>query len=226
MIFNSLTYLIFLPVVLILLGLTPVKYRWIVLLGASYWFYMSWNPKLVVLILLATGISYLTSQIIERSESKKVKNTALIFALVSMFGMLFFFKYFNFFIESTAALLSVFGMKADYVTLNIVLPVGISFYTFQTLSYVIDVYRKTVKAENNFFMYALFVSFFPQLVAGPIERPDKLLPQLKADIRFKKENVVPGLSRMIIGYFKKTAVADTIAVYVERIRMGRTAYPS
>ncbi|MBQ7323293.1 MAG: MBOAT family protein, partial [Clostridia bacterium] len=174
--FNSFEFLIYLAVVLVLYFILPLKFRWIMLLVASYYFYMSWNASLIFLILGTTLVSYLAAIFIEKSEKKSIKKLWLILTLVVCLGVLAFFKYANFFIGSVIDFLNLFKMNFDCFALNILLPVCISFYTFQTLSYVIDVYRGEYKAEKHFGYYALFVSYFPQLVAGPIERFDNLMP--------------------------------------------------
>ncbi len=217
MIFNSIAYLIFLPVTLAVLTLVPKQARWLVLLLASWGFYMAWNPKLITLILFSTLVSWLCSLGIGKTVSRGMKRLYLALSLVTLLGLLFFFKYFDFFAETSASLLGLFGISSAAPRLNLVLPVGISFYTFQTLSYVIDVYRGKFEAEKHFGYYALFVSFFPQLVAGPIERPENLLPQLRAGVGFSRENTRAGLVRMTLGYFKKVAVADMLASCVERV---------
>lgn len=215
--FNSLSFLIFYPIVLILYFVLPLKFRWVMLLAASYYFYMSWSAPLIFLILFTTVISWVCSLIIERTESKAKKRLCLTITLLTSLGVLFFFKYYNFLANSLSGLLSLFGGPSYDWTLNLILPVGISFYTFQTLSYAIDVYRGDVKTEHHFGYYALFVSFFPQLVAGPIERPNNLLPQLKAEHKFNKDDAVAGLKRMMVGFFKKIVVADLLAQYVDGV---------
>lgn len=217
MTFNSLAFLIFYPIVLLLYFLLPHKYRWVMLLVASYYFYMSWKAELIFLILFTTAVSYAAGRIIQRSQRKTVRRVWLILALVTSLGVLFFFKYFNFLSASVTGVLSAFGLPQSEVALNLILPVGISFYTFQTLSYVIDVYRGSIPAERHFGYYALFVSFFPQLVAGPIERPENLLPQLKAEHHYHREDAAAGGKRMLVGFFKKVVVADLIAPYVNAV---------
>lgn len=209
--FNSLQFLIFFPVVCVLYFIMPQKWRWALLLVASYYFYMSWNAKLVWLIAFTTLVSYGSAIFIERHPESGVRKVCLIVTLCACFGTLFFFKYFNFFAGSIMAL---FGKN---MALNLLLPVGISFYTFQTLSYVIDVYPGDTRAEFHLGYYALYVSFFPQLVAGPIERPENLLPQLRTAHRFSNDDFVQGLRYMLCGFFKKVVVADMLAVYVERV---------
>ena len=212
MLFNSLSYAIFLPLVFIIYWLLPNKYRWVLLLIASYYFYMSWNAKYVFLIFITTFTSYLCAILIEKNREHK--KLILIITLLVCLGILFVFKYFNFFFESINYLL---GNKLHSISLNLLLPVGISFYTFQTLSYCIDVYRGNIKAEKHFGYYATFVSFFPQLVAGPIERPDNLLPQLRKEKEFDYNKAVYGLKLMTVGFFKKIVVADNLAYYVDMV---------
>ena len=175
---------------------------------------MSWNPKYVVLILFTTLVSYVAGICIEKQNSEGKKRLILAFACVVSLGVLFFFKYFNFVSETIAKMVSFFVMPIEPIMLNFLLPVGISFYTFQTLSYVIDVYKGSVSAEHHFGKYATFVSFFPQLVAGPIERTDNLLPQIKEEHRFDYEQASYGLKQMAWGFFKKIVIADTISQYV------------
>ena len=212
--FNSLQFLIFLPVVLGLYWLTPQKVRWVLLLAASYYFYMSWNAWLVFLIAGTTLVSYLAGIAIERTEKRSVRRLFLVLTLVVCIGILIFFKYFNFLLGSVISFLNLFALDIKSFSLDLILPIGISFYTFQTLSYVIDVYRGTVKAEKHLGYYALFVSFFPQLVAGPIERPGDLIPQLKAKHRLNREDTFCGLRIMAVGFFYKCVVADFVATYV------------
>ena len=217
MIFNSLAYLIFFPIVITCYFLLPFKYRWVLLLASSYYFYMSWNIDLIYLILFTTVVSYVCAILIENTENIKRKRIFLTIALVSCLGVLFFFKYFNFLSLAVLRLLGSFGMELPDFTLNVILPVGISFYTFQTLSYVIDVYRGKIKTERHFGYYALFVSFFPQLVAGPIERPENLLPQLKICHKPDAAEFTEGLKIIVRGFFKKIVVADLAAGVVNAV---------
>ena len=217
MTFNSWEFLIFYPIVTILYFLLPKKLKWPMLLIASYYFYMFYQAELIFLIVGTTLISWLASRVIERTERQGLKKLMLAATLVVCLGVLFFYKYFNFLADSVVSLVELFGVEAPPVVLNLILPVGISFYTFQTLSYVIDVYRGNIKTEPNFFFYALFVSFFPQLVAGPIERPDNLIPELKEPHKWSNENAVKGAKHVMVGFFKKIAVADIISVYVNSV---------
>ena len=217
MTFNSIQFLIFFPVVTLLYFLLPQRFRWVWLLLASYYFYMSWNPSLVFLILFTTVISYWCGLRMEKCESKAERKKYMVITCCASLGVLFFFKYFNFLSTSVSGILRWFAPEIGDFTLNLLLPVGISFYTFQTLSYVIDVYNGNIEAEHHFGYYALFVSFFPQLVAGPIERPENLLPQLKEKHRFRRANFITGMKRILCGFFKKVVVADTLATYVNAV---------
>lgn len=219
MLFNSINFIFFLVIVFALYWLFPKKFRWILLLAASYFFYMYWNWKLVFLILFTTLISYASGMLIEKYRDKKrIKVTVLTASMITCFGVLIFFKYFPFLSEVYSDILKVFGGKPVNGYFDIMLPVGISFYTFQTASYVIDIYKGKLSAEKHFGYYALFVSFFPQLVAGPIERPQDLLPQLKDKTKRLKEIDFSGAFRiMLIGFFKKIAIADIIGIYVNAV---------
>ena len=201
--FNSLIFLIFLLVVVVLYWIIPHKYRYILLLIASYIFYMCWNVKLILLIAFTTLLTYLTGLLIEKTNNKKLKKIYLIITLICCLGLLMFFKYFNFLYNSIINFINLFKVNASNHTFDIILPVGISFYTFQTLSYVIDVYKGRCVAERNIAYYALFVSFFPQLVAGPIERPADLIPQLKSKKKICLNNFIVGFKYIIIGFVRK-----------------------
>ena len=181
--FNSLSFAIFLPVVFALHWALPHRCRGLILLAASYYFYMSWNQKYVLLILSTTLVSYLAGLAIEKERLKSGSAPKWIAIAASFFclGILFVFKYLGFFAQTVSAVAGMFSLTLHPVTLKLLLPVGISFYTFQTMSYVFDVYTGKTKAEHNFLIYATFISFFPQLVAGPIERTENLLPQIKTD---------------------------------------------
>jgi D-alanyl-lipoteichoic acid acyltransferase DltB (MBOAT superfamily) len=154
-------FIIFLPITFIVYWLTSTKYRWIVLLIASYYFYMSWNIKYVFLIIFTTFLSYVCGIFIEKAASKKIKKHIMLLGVILSLALLFFFKYFNFLSESASKFLEIFSIQINALKLNVLLPVGISFYTFQTLSYVIDVYKGEIDAEKHFGKYAVFVSFFP-----------------------------------------------------------------
>lgn len=217
MLFNSFSFAIFLPIVFAVYWLVPKRFQWAIMFVASYYFYMSWNVKYVFLILFTTVISYITGILVEKESSANKKKLYLILALVASLGVLFFFKYFNFFSNSITDFLQLFSIKLNPITLKVMLPVGISFYTFQTLSYVIDVYKGDAKAEYHFGKYATFISFFPQLVAGPIERTQNLMSQIKEEHSFDYNKATYGLRVMAWGFFKKMAIADSLAVYVDKI---------
>jgi alginate O-acetyltransferase complex protein AlgI len=214
MLFNSLEFLVFFPIVLALYFALNPRFRWILLLLASYYFYMCWNYSYIILILASTIIDYTTGIIIHNSASKKIKKLLLFVSLGTNLGLLFFFKYFNFFNESVSAVLDQFNIFYDVPAYDYLLPVGISFYTFQTLSYTIDIYRGQQKPEKHFGRFALFVSFFPQLVAGPIERSVNLLPQFRETFTFNYVRIRNGLLLMAWGFFKKVVIADRLAEYV------------
>ncbi len=210
--FDSLRYLLFLPAVVLIHWLTPSRFRWMALLAASYVFYASWNAALSLLILFVTGCSWLAGLLLERTESPRRRRLLLIGALAVCLGLLAYFKYFNLLGQTAAALLG-----GEWRFMDIVLPVGVSFYTFQALSYVIDVYRKKMRAERHFGYYALYISFFPQLVAGPIERADSLLGQLRKERRFDRDDLTAGLHLLVSGYFRKIVVADLAAPFVNAV---------
>lgn len=222
--FNSLQYLIFLPIVFILHWVMPQKYRWIILLVASYYFYMSWNAKYVFLILFTTSITYCCGIALEKIKDKGRRKAILAITLIACLGVLALFKYGNFFLDSAVSFLSIFSIKLHPITIRLLLPVGISFYTFQTLSYVIDVYRGDIEAEHHFGYYATFISFFPQLVAGPIERSSNLLPQIKKERIFSYEAGREGMLLMAWGFFKKVVIADTLAIYSDKIFKNVLSY--
>ena len=219
MLFNSMTYAVFLPVVFLLYWLLPHKLRWILLLASSYYFYMSWNAKYVALILTTTVVSYTCALLLERMRSKTGRRILLLFALIICVGILFVFKYYNWAMSSLGF---IFSIKASRV--NLILPVGISFYTFQTLGYVIDVYRSEVKAERHFGIYATFISFFPQLVAGPIERTSNLLPQIKEEKIFDYTAASYGVRLILWGLYKKVVIADNLALMVDSVYGDVTAH--
>ena len=219
MLFNSFEFLIFFPVVCIIYFLLKDN-RWRIpfLLIASYYFYMNWKPVYALLIMTSTVLTYLCGLYVERFSGDKPKQKAfLITSLVINFAILFVFKYFNFINESVFSLLEMAGIRWKVPNLDVLLPVGISFYTFQAVGYSIDVYRGTIKAERDFLTYALFVSFFPQLVAGPIERAKNLLPQFHEEHTFRYDDAIEGLKQMLWGFFMKLCVADVLSEYVNAV---------
>ncbi len=218
MLFNSVEFLLFLPIVFAAFWLTPARFRWIPLLIASYFFYMYWNPKLVFLILFTTLVSFGCGVLLEVcGDRPRMKKAIVAVTLITSLGVLLFFKYFNFLYEAFYGLIGLFGGGSAPGFFQIMLPVGISFYTFQTASYVVDVYRGTVRAERHLGYFALFVTFFPQLVAGPIERPGNLLPQFRAERTLREVDFVGAFRYMMVGFFKKIAVADALGLMVNAV---------
>lgn len=219
MIFSSFSFLIFFISVLLIIYITPQRYRKLILLGASYYFYAYWDYQFTLLILTSTIIDYFIGRSLAKIEEQSKRRTLLSISLVANLGMLFCFKYYNFFVDSASEILSIWGLGIS--NLNIILPVGISFYTFQTMSYTIDIYRRKLRPIDNFFDFALFVAFFPQLVAGPIVRASKFLPQLAKPVFIKQGNLWAGSQIFIVGLFKKLMIADMVAPLVDQVY----AYP-
>ncbi len=224
MLFNSFNFLIFFPIVTLAYFLIPQRLKYLWLLLASYYFYMSWNPKYALLILASTAITFLSGILIDRAKSKKSKKWAVFGSFALNLFILFFFKYFYFTVDNINAVRSILKLPAYVPRFDIVLPVGISFYTFQALSYTADVYRGEVKPEKNFLKYALFVSFFPQLVAGPIERSKNLLSQVNAEHHFDYLRVRKGLVTMLWGFFLKLVIADRAAILVNTVYDNISAF--
>ncbi len=217
MVFNSLEFLLFFPLIyLVYLKLNQKKQN-VFLLISSYFFYGYWDYRFLSLLFVSTIVDYFAAIQIENSENEKTKKYFLYLSLFSNLSILGFFKYFNFFIESATNVLTSFGVQANPYTLKIILPLGISFYTFQTLSYTVDVYRKDLKAERDFLDFALFVTFFPQLVAGPIERATSLIPQIKSERKVTLQGIEEGGLLILIGLFKKVYIADNLAMIVDPI---------
>lgn len=217
MVFNSVGFLFFFPAVVASYFALPHRFRWILLLLASYFFYCAWNFRLIWLILFTTVVSYCAALLLTRTKNKKLRKAELLLTLISCLSVLVFFKYFDFLSLSVTGILRAIQIPAREYTLNLILPVGISFYTFQTLSYVIDVYYERLEAEKHFGYYALYVSYFPQLVAGPIERVEALLPQLKKEHAFSTDDFTAGIRIVVSGFVKKVVVADTVAGYVNAV---------
>jgi len=219
MLFNSFSFAIFLPVVFILYWFVTnknLRLQNLLLLAASYFFYACWDYRFLFLLIFSTALDYFTG-LKMGSDTTKNKRLWLLISVVINLGFLATFKYYNFFASSLAELFSQFGLKGDIVTIKVILPVGISFYTFHGLSYVFDVYHKKISSERNFVDYAVFVSFFPLLVAGPIERATHLLPQVKKPRVFNYSAAVDGMRQILWGLFKKVVIADTCAEYVNSI---------
>ncbi len=212
--FNSIAFLIFLPSVLFLYWVFPRKAKKYFLLAASYFFYAYYNVWLLSLIINTTLISYLSALMLSKTDNLKLKKTYMIVSVLLCLSVLFVFKYLNLFCFTGASILNFFGLNVSFAGFNLILPVGISFYTFQTLSYVIDVYKEKVSYTKNIFIYAIYVTFFPQLVAGPIERPENLIPQLENSKSINSEDVSEGIKYLLTGFVKKIVIADYVATFV------------
>ncbi|CAG5079767.1 MBOAT family O-acyltransferase [Parvicella tangerina] len=226
MLFNSSTFIVFLPVVVILYYLLNHKYRWFLLLAASYYFYMSWKASFIVLIALSTLVDYFVALKIHGSDSKRRKKELLWISLILNLGLLISFKYLDFIISNGNHVLSFLNVSTTIPYAELILPVGISFYTFQTLSYTLDVYNGKIDPERHLGKFAVFVSFFPQLVAGPIERAGKLLPQFSQKVVFNLENFKWGVTKMLYGFFKKVVIADRLSIYVNQVYSAPEDYSS
>lgn len=217
MLFNSLAFLVFLPIVLIVLGLVPHRWRNPCLLAAGYFFYGCWDWRFLGLLALSTVIDFSAGQLMSRSTDPQWRKLVLVCSISANLVILGFFKYFNFFADSFVGLMHGFGLQVSAPTLSVVLPVGISFYTFQSMSYAIDVYRRETQPADRFLDYATYVAYFPQLVAGPIERAGHLLPQIVSPARVTPERINIGLTLMMLGYIKKVLIADQLALQVDHI---------
>lgn len=219
--FNSFEFLIFFPIVLMVYFIIPRKVRYIWLLLSSYYFYMCWNATYALLLLASTLITFFIALLIEKQkENVKIKKVMVAIGLALNFGILFYYKYALFVIETVREILLEFGVNLEMNGPDILLPVGISFYIFQAVGYTIDVYRGKIEAEKNPLRYALFVSFFPQLVAGPIERSTNLLPQLREVHQINlwdTKRIQKGAVVMLYGYILKMIIADRAAIYVDTV---------
>lgn len=227
MLFNSLDFAIFLPVVFFLYWFAVsnnLKLQNLLIVAASFTFYAWWDWRFLFLIIFSIIIDYSVGLGLKKYEGKTQRKILLWISIIANLGFLGFFKYFNFFIENFIAAFTFFGSDISGNSLNIILPVGISFYTFQTLSYTIDIYRKKLEPTTDFIAYTAFVSFFPQLVAGPIERATNLLPQFYEKRVFNYNNAVDGLRQILWGLFKKIVIADNCAIYVNLIFSNSDTY--
>lgn len=224
MIFTSLQFLLFFPAVCVLYFLLKGRRASAMLLAASYVFYMAWEPSYSLLLIFKTLLSYFTALRMDAAEDQRSRKRWLMVSLVGYLGLLFFFKYFNLFSWSSEVVLGWLGFDLKLPRSGFLLPVGISFFTFQALSYSIDVYRRVRPAESDLLIHSLYVSFFPQLVAGPIERSTTLLPQLQHTFPFDYRRVVSGLQLMAWGFFKKLVIADRLADYVDQVYSDPTAF--
>ena len=233
MLFNSLEFLVFFPIIILIYFILPKKVRYIWLLAASYFFYMCWNAKYAILLFFSTLVTYLTSIGLEEIKNKnwdvqriiKCKKFFVSISLLLNLSVLFVFKYMDFIFSYVERFFEIIHIDINMPAFDFILPVGISFYTFQAIGYTIDVYRDEIRAEKNFLRYALFISFFPQLVAGPIERSKNLLLQLEEDKILKKENVRVGILYILWGLFLKMTIADRAAIIVNTVYDNPQQYP-
>ena len=220
MLFNSIDFAVFLPIVFVLYWFVfnkDLKYQNALIVVASYVFYGWWDWRFLSLILFSTLVDYTVGLALSKQEERKKRRLLLMVSIFVNLGFLGFFKYYNFFLDNFIEAFSFFGYKINAQGLDIVLPVGISFYTFQTMSYTIDVYRRKLEPTNDFIAFTAFVSFFPQLVAGPIERATHLLPQFYKERKFEYDKAVDGLRQILWGLFKKVVIADQSAEYANMI---------
>lgn len=220
MVFNSLTFAIFLPVVFLLYWFAAgrnVRMQNMLLIAASYFFYGWWDWRFLLLLAFTSLVDFGVGYGLNKTDNQRQRKMLLTITLVSNLSVLFFFKYFNFFTDSARELMSLCGWRADFVTIKVLLPVGISFYTFQSLSYTIDVYRRKLRGSEDIVSFLAFVSFFPQLVAGPIERAPHMLPQFAVVRNFDYRSAVLGMRRILFGLFKKMVIADNLALLADAV---------
>lgn len=217
MLFNSIQFLLFFPIITILYWISPHKYRNTLLLIASYYFYMNWEPVYAIILFFSTITTWTCSLNINRNKNKSQRKKFFIICILINLSILFTFKYLHFASNSIFEFLNFIGLRIQIPHFKLLLPVGISFYTFQAIGYTIDVYKKKIEPEKNFFTYALFISFFPQLVAGPIERATNLLPQFHRLHKFNDNQFIEGFKMMIWGYFMKLCIAGNVSPYVDAV---------
>lgn len=225
MLFNSVQFLFFFPLAVAAYFAFPYRFRWVLLVAAGYYFYACWKPAYLILIVLSTLVDYIAGILMESSKTQRARRLYLVLSLCSNLGLLFFFKYYNFFMESVRPLVDYLNIGVTIPASHLLLPVGLSFYTFQSLTYTIGVYRGTVKAERHVGIFAAYVCFWPQLVAGPIERAQHLIPQLYERHVPNEDDITQGLRLMLWGMFKKVVIADRLAVYVNSV-YNNVAYES
>jgi alginate O-acetyltransferase complex protein AlgI len=217
MLFNSLEFYLFFPIVTTLYFLLPHAWRWSLLLVASCFFYMVFIPKYILILFVTITVDFIAGRLIEKTSPGRLRRLTLVGSLAVTIALLGFFKYFNFANDNIASVARFFHWNYGLGSLKIILPLGLSFHTFQSMSYVIEVYRGNQKAEHHYGIFALYVMFYPQLVAGPIERPQHLLHQFREQHTFDYERVTGGLKRMAFGLFKKVVIADQLALLVDQV---------
>ena len=224
MFFNSLEYFVFLAIVLALYYSFSHRWQNYMLLAVSYFFYGYWDYRFLSLMLISTVVDFFAGRIVDHATTESKRRTFLAISMIVNLTFLVFFKYFNFFIDSAERVLSAAGMGFSAPVLYVILPAGISFYTFESMSYVIDVYRRKVKSTDNFFDFALFIAFFPKLVAGPIMRIDDLLPQIERKRVVTSEHILSGVTLILVGLFRKVVIADAIGGVVDVIFSNPAAH--
>lgn len=224
MLFNSLAFAIFMPIVFLIYWALPHRFRWMALLAANCYFYLSWEPRYILVILFTTAVSYFCALLLERAQSAKQKKALLTAGILLTLSLLLIFKYTNFALGSIFDLLRFFAIPVHETTLKLVMPIGISFYTFQMVGYIADVYKGKISAERNLGKYALFVSFFPNILSGPIERAANMLPQFEEEKKFDYDGAVYGLRLILLGFLKKMIFADSMSRYVDVIFNNVTDY--
>jgi D-alanyl-lipoteichoic acid acyltransferase DltB (MBOAT superfamily) len=217
MVFTSLNFLLFFPVVILLFYITPIKYRWVSLLVSSYFFYLNIEPVFGLFTALITLSTYFFTRLIDKAKDDKQKSRYMYINLVVVLMPLFFFKYFTAINEGVFNILEMYDIRWFLPKISFLLPVGISYYTFMAVGYTIDVYNEEVEAEKNIGIVALFISFFPLILSGPIERANNMIPQFKSDLKLNPTNFTLGLKLMLWGYFMKLVVADRLAIYVDTV---------
>src|SRR5678815_3103122 len=223
MLFNSLEFALFFPFVTLLYFVLPHRVRWALLLGASAWFYMAFVPVYILILGFTILVDYVAGLLIENAAGRR-RGWYLALSVVANVGVLAVFKYWNFLATNVNDVFLLFDPQIQVPLLALLLPIGLSFHTFQAMSYTIEVYRGTQPAERNLGIYALYVLFYPQLVAGPIERPQNLLHQFREKHEFDPDRVFSGLARMLWGMFKKVVIADRLSVIVDQVYSNPSDY--
>ncbi len=224
MLFNSFEFLLFFPIVTVLYFLLPFRYRWALLLAASCFFYMFFIPEYILILFFTIIIDYFAGIMLERIKERKKRKFFLIASLIANIGILIIFKYYNFLNDNITSVLGAFNTHNPIPVMNIILPIGLSFHTFQAMSYTIEVYRGNQKAEKHLGIYSLYVMYYPQLVAGPIERPQNVLHQFKENHKPDYERIRSGLMQMLWGLFKKVVIADRLTLFVDAVYKDPTSY--
>ena len=224
MLFNSFEFLLFFPIVTVLYFLLPFRFRWALLLAASCFFYMFFIPEYILILFFTIIIDYFAGLQLERIKDPKKRKLFLIASLIANIGILVIFKYYNFLNDNITSVLGAFNTDNPIPVMNIILPIGLSFHTFQAMSYTIEVYRGNQKAEKHFGVYSLYVMYYPQLVAGPIERPQNVLHQFKENHKPDYERIRSGLMQMLWGLFKKVVIADRLTLFVDAVYKDPTSY--